>query len=132
MSTLATYGLSGPEYKRAGEEFLIMRLIGGALGIACQSVIYIRRLPIHQQDLADYLGGRRYASLDTYSLLLQKLQSVGLSESIARRQIARLMRQQAAILGFNDAFLIGGVVLFVLAIIIWAIKLDSLRLAKGY
>jgi DHA2 family multidrug resistance protein len=70
--------------------------------------------------------------LDTYSLLLQKLQSVGLSESIARRQIARLMRQQAAILGFNDAFLIGGVVLFVLAIIIWAIKLDSLRLAKGY
>jgi DHA2 family multidrug resistance protein len=132
LSTLATYGLSGPDYKRAGEEFLIMRLIGGALGIACQSVIYIRRLPIHQQDLADYLGGRRFASLDTYSLLLQKFQSVGLSESIARRQIARLMRQQAAILGFNDAFLVGGALLFVLALIVWVVKLDSLRLAKGY
>ena len=132
LSTLATYGLSGPDYKRAGEEFLIMRLIGGALGIACQSVIYVRRLPIHQQDLADFLGGRRFASLDTYSLLLQKIQSLGLSESIARRQIARLLRQQAAILGFNDAFLLGGVILFILSIVVWTVKLDTLRVAKEY
>ena len=132
LSTLATYGLHGPEYKRAGEEFLIIRLIGGALGIACQSIIYTRRLPWHQLDLADYLGGRRYASLDTYSTLLQKFQSIGLSESIARRQIFRLIRQQAALMGFNDAFLLGGVVLFIFAIIVWLIKLEKPSLIRSH
>jgi DHA2 family multidrug resistance protein len=91
-----------------------------------------RRLPWHQLDLADYLGGRRYASLDTYSTLLQKFQSIGLSETIARRQICRLIRQQAALMGFNDAFLVGGVILFIFAIIIWLIKLEKPSLIRSH
>lgn len=124
-STLATYGLSGTTYKRAAEEFLLWRLVGGAFGISLQTVIYFRRTPWHQLNLSEYLGGRRFASLDTIAALSEKLQSLGMSESIARRQIARLMRQQAGLLAMNDAFLLGAVVCFLLAILVWFARLKK-------
>ncbi|PPD45815.1 MAG: MFS transporter [Methylocystis sp.] len=124
-STLATYGLSGVTYKRAAEEFLLSRLVGGAFGIAIQSVIYFRRTPWHQLNLSEYLGGRRYASLDTIATLTQQLQSLGMSESVARRQIARLIRQQAGILALNDAFLIGAFVCFLLGVFVWFARLKK-------
>lgn len=124
-STLATYGLSGAAYKRAAEEFLLFRLVGGAFGIAFQSVIYFRRTPWHQLNLSDYLGGRRFASLDTLSTLTQQLQSLGMSESVARRVIARTIRQQAGILAMDDAFLLGAVIMFLLGIVVWFAKLQK-------
>ncbi|WP_018409627.1 MFS transporter [Methylocystis rosea] len=124
-STLATYGLSGPAYKRAAEEFLLFRLVGGAFGIAFQSVVYFRRTPWHQLNLSEYLGGRRYASLDTLAALTQQLQSLGLSESVTRRVIARAIRQQAGILAMDDAFLLGAVIMFLLGGVVWFAKLQK-------
>ncbi len=124
-STLATYGLTGKAYKRAAEEFLLFRLVGGAVGIAFQSVIYFRRTPWHQLNLSEYLGGRRYASLDTLSALTQQLQGLGLSESVARRHIARLIRQQAGILALNDAFLLGACIMFLLGVLVWFARLKK-------
>lgn len=124
-STLATYGLSGVKYKRAAEEFLLFRLVGGAFGIALQSVIYFRWTPYHQLNLSEYLGGRRYTSLDTISALTQKLQDMNMSESVARRQIARLIRQQAGILAVNDAFLMGAFICFVMGIVVWLARLKK-------
>jgi DHA2 family multidrug resistance protein len=124
-STLATYGLSGTSYKRAAEEFLLFRLVGGAFGIALQSVIYFRRTPWHQLNLSEYLGGRRFASLDTLAALTQQLQSLGMSESVARRQIARIMRQQAGILALNDAFLLGACVMFLMGGLVWFARLKK-------
>ncbi|AZG78932.1 MFS transporter [Methylocystis rosea] len=124
-STLATYGLSGPAYKRAAEEFLLFRLVGGAFGIAFQSVIYFRRTPWHQLNLSEYLGGRRFASLDTLAALTQQLQSLGVSESVTRRVIARAIRQQAGILAMDDAFLLGAVIMFLLGVVVWFAKLQK-------
>jgi DHA2 family multidrug resistance protein len=124
-STLATYGLSGKRYKRAAEEFLLFRLVGGAFGIALQSVVYFRRTPWHQLNLSEYLGGRRFASLDTLAGLTQQLQSLGMSESVARRQIARLLRQQAGILALNDAFLLGACFMFLLGVLVWLARLNK-------
>ncbi|WP_144259636.1 hypothetical protein [Methylocystis sp. ATCC 49242] len=124
-STLATYGLSGPLYKRAAEEFLLFRLVGGAFGIAFQSVIYFRRTPWHQLNLSEYLGGRRFASLDTLAALTQQLQSLGVSESVTRRVIARSIHQQASILAMDDAFLLGAFIMFLLGVIVWFAKLQK-------
>jgi DHA2 family multidrug resistance protein len=124
-STLATYGLTGKNYKRAAEEFLLFRLVGGAFGIALQSVVYFRRTPWHQLNLSEYLGGRRYASLDTLASLTQQLQNLGMPESVARRQIARLLRQQAGILALNDAFLLGACIMFVLGVLVWFARLKK-------
>ncbi len=125
LSTLATYGLSGATYKRAAEEFLLFRLVGGAFGIALQSVIYFRRTPFHQLHLADYLGGRRFTSLDTLANLSARLQSLGMSESVTRRQVARIIRQQAGILALNDAFLLGGGILFLFGVLVWLVRLKK-------
>jgi DHA2 family multidrug resistance protein len=125
LSTLATYGLSGAFYKRAAQEFLVFRLIGGAMGIAFQSVIYFRRTPFHQLDLADFLGGRRFASYDSLGQLQSKLQNLGISDSVISRLIARLIRQQSGILAMNDAFLLGGFILFVCAVAVWLAKLNT-------
>jgi DHA2 family multidrug resistance protein len=125
LSTLATYGLSGAFYKRAAQEFLIFRLIGGAMGIAFQSVIYFRRTPFHQLDLADFLGGRRFASFDSLGQLQSKLQTLGISESVSFRIIARLIRQQSGILAMNDAFLLGGFILFICSLIVWLANTKS-------
>lgn len=130
-STLATYGLSGASYKRAAEEFLLFRLVGGAFGIAIQSIIYFRRTPWHQLNLSEYLGGRRYASLDTIGTLTQQLQSLGMSESVARRQIARLMRQQAGILALADAFLLGACIMFLFGVLVWFARLKKDPAAYG-
>lgn len=130
LSTLATYGLSGASYKRAAEEFLLIRLVGGGFGIAIQSVIYFRRTPFHQLNLADYLGGRRFASLDTLGMLMQKLQGLGMSESVARRQVARLIRQQAGILAMNDAFLLGAFILFLFGVLVWFVRLEKYKPAS--
>ncbi|WP_424362932.1 MFS transporter [Methylocystis parvus] len=124
-STLATYGMAGATYKRAAEEFLLFRLVGGAFGIALQSVIYFRRTPWHQLNLSDYLGGRRYASLDTIATLTQQFQNLGMSESVARRQIARVMRQQAGILALNDAFLLGACIMLLLGVLVWFARLKK-------
>ncbi len=130
-STLATYGLTGKAYKRAAEEFLLFRLVGGAIGIAFQSVIYFRRTPWHQLNLSEYLGGRRWTSLDTLSTLTQRLQDLGMSESVARRQIARLIRQQAGILAMNDAFLLGACIMFLLGVLVWFARLKKEPSAYG-
>lgn len=125
LSTLATYGFSGPTYKRAAEEFLLFRLVGGAFGIALQSVVYFRRTNYHILNLSEYLGGRRYTPLDTFANLMQRLQSLGMSESVARRQVSRAIRQQAGVLALNDAFLLGAFVLFLLGILVWFARLKK-------
>lgn len=125
LSTLATYGLSGPFYKRAAQEFLVFRLIGGAMGIAFQSVIYFRRTPFHQLDLADFLGGRRFASYDSLGQLQTRFQNLGISDSVSARLIARLIRQQSGILAMNDAFLLGAIILLICSAAVWLAKLDA-------
>jgi len=124
-STLATYGLTGKAYKRAAEEFLLFRLVGGAFGIAFQSVVYFRRTTYRHLELSDFLGGRRYASLDTFAALSEKLQGLGMAESVARRQIARMLRQQAGILALHDAFLLGACVMFALGVVVWFARLKK-------
>lgn len=125
LSTLATKGLSGSFYKRAAQEFLVFRLIGGAMGIAFQSVIYFRRTPFHQLDLADFLGGRRFASYDSLGQLQTRLQNLGISDSVSFRIIARLIRQQSGILAMNDAFLLGGFILFICSLLVWLANIKS-------
>ncbi len=130
-STLATYGLQGASYKRAAEEFLLFRLVGGAFGIAFQSVVHFRRTAWRHLELSDFLGGRRFASLDTLASLTEKFQSLGMSESVARRQIARLMRQQAGLLALDDAFLLGACVMFLLGVLVWFARLKKDSPAHG-
>lgn len=121
-AAIAVQGLSGSQLIRAAEELAMLRTAAGAFGITLQGVVQFRRTPFHQLDLADQLGGRRFPSLDLLPQLLDKLQGLGLSESVARAQVSRLIRQQALLMGLNDAFLTGALAFFGLAIFVWLAK----------
>lgn len=118
-AAIAVQGLAGPRLIRAAEELAMLRTAAGAFGITLQGVVQFRRAPFHQLGLADQLGGRRFASLDLLPQLMDKLQAAGMSDAAARASIARTVRQQALLLGLDDAFRLGAVVFVLLAAIIW-------------
>jgi len=119
LAALAMQGLSGAKLIRAAEELALLRTIAGSFGIPLLAVVQFRRLPFHQLDLADHLGGRRFASLDLVGQFVDKLQNAGVSSAAANKQLGSLMREQSALLAMNDAFLLGAMVFTALAVLIW-------------
>lgn len=121
-AAIAVQGLAGPKLIRAAEELAMLRTAFGAYGITWQAVVQFRRAPVHQLEMADHFGGRSYPSLDVMGQLSNKLQDLGMSESVARAQMARLVRQQALLLGLDDAFYFGAGVFVLLAAVVWLAK----------
>ncbi|MBI1868469.1 MAG: DHA2 family efflux MFS transporter permease subunit [Methylocystis sp.] len=119
LAVLAMHGLPAARLIRAAEELTLLRTTAGAFGIALQGVVLFRRTPLHQLDLADHFGGRRFASLDLLSEFTDKLQASGFTANMAQSQLGRFIRQQAALLALNDAFLLGAVVFAALAAFVW-------------
>ncbi len=119
LATLAMTGLAGERLIRAAEELAMLRTVFGAFGIALLGVVFFRRTPFHQLDLADHFGGRRFASLDLLTPFLDRMQAMGMSGEAARSRAAQLIRQQASILALNDDFLLGAMTFICLAGIIW-------------
>ena len=119
LAALAIHGMPGARLIRAAEELALLRTAAGAFGIALQGVVVFRRTPFHQLDLADHFGGRRFASLDLLSQFSDRLQASGLSADMARSQMGLLIREQATLLGLNDAFLLGAFAFVALAAFVW-------------
>src|SRR5579885_872657 len=119
LSALAVHGLPASKLLRGAEELTLLRTVAGAFGIALQGVVIFRRTPFHQLELADHFGGRRFASLDLLTQFSDRLQASGFSENMSRSQMGLLIRQQANLLGLNDAFLLGAFVFVLLAGFIW-------------
>ncbi|WP_036284896.1 MFS transporter [Methylocystis sp. ATCC 49242] len=118
-AAIGMQGLSGQRLIRAAEEMAMLRTAAGAYGISLQYVVQFRRSPFHQLDLADFFGGRRFASLDLLGQLNEKLQAMGLSEAVTRSLMGRMIRQQSQLLGLGDAFLQGGFIFVCLAGFVW-------------
>lgn len=119
LAALAIQGLPADRLARAGEELTLLRTAAGAFGIALQGVVQFRRTPVHQLELADHFGGRRFASLDLYAQVMERLQADGSSMAMARIQTARFIKQQASLLALNDAFLLGAFIFVLLAGFVW-------------
>ncbi|HXY58282.1 MAG TPA: MFS transporter [Methylocystis sp.] len=119
LASLAMHGLSGSKLIRAAEELAMLRTVAGAYGITLLAVVQFRRTPFHQLDLADHVGGRRFASLDLLSQVTARLEAAGVSSSTVLRRLGNLMREQSALLALNDAFLLGAAVFVALAVLVW-------------
>jgi MFS transporter, DHA2 family, multidrug resistance protein len=119
LAALAMQGLSGSQLIRAAEELAFLRTVAGSFGISLMAVIQFRRLPFHQLELADHLGGRRFASLDLLGQFAAKLQDAGVAASAVNKQLGKLMREQSALLGLNDVFLFGAAIFVALAVLVW-------------
>ena len=119
LTVLTLHGLSGWQLMRAAEEATLLRIAAGAFGITLQGVILYRRTPFHQLDLADFFGGRRFASLDLFQQFSRRLENSGLSSGMVTSHLGTLINQQAALLALNDAFLLASFVFLGLAAFVW-------------
>ena len=129
-AALAVQGMSGQRLIRAAEELSMLRTAAGAMGITLQGVVAFRRAPFHQLDLADHLGGRRFASLNLLPQLIEKFKALGMSDQVAQAQIARLMKLQAALLGLGDVFFLGGFLFTLLALFVWLAAKPTMKVRK--
>jgi hypothetical protein len=77
----------------------MLRTATGAFGITLMGVVQFRRTPFHQLDLADHLGGRRFASLDLLSQFSERLQASGFSADMAPAQIGEFYSPRGVFVG---------------------------------
>ncbi|MGR9088288.1 MAG: DHA2 family efflux MFS transporter permease subunit [Gammaproteobacteria bacterium] len=119
LTRLTLHGLSGLQEMRAAEGTGLLRIAGGAFGITLQNVGLFRWTPFHQLHLADNFGGRRFAAIDPLEEFAAKLHGAGLTEDMTRARLGAVIKQHAAILAMNDAFLLAGYLFAGLAGLVW-------------
>jgi DHA2 family multidrug resistance protein len=119
LTKLTLHGLSGNLQICAAEEAGFLRIIAGAFGISLQGVVLFRRTPFHQLDLADHFGGRRFASIDLLQGFSSRLEAFGLDKGLVNGKLLALIKQHAAILALNDAFLLASYLFLGLAGLVW-------------
>lgn len=131
VTVLTLHGLSGPLVMRAAEVANLLRVAAGAFGITFQGIVLFRRSHFHQLHLADHFGGRHSISYDPMGQLAAKLQAAGLSPSETQAKLGLVIRQEAAILGLNDAFLVASFMFIALGILVWFAHPTHLPLAPS-
>ncbi len=119
LTVLTLHGLSGRLVGRAAEFAALLRIAAGAFGIAFQEIVLFRRTPFHQLHLADHFGGRAFVSFDGLEQLSAKLGDAGLDPAMVKAKLTLVMKQSAAILGLNDAFLVASYLFLGLAALVW-------------
>ncbi|MDD5578618.1 MAG: MFS transporter [Methylobacter sp.] len=119
LTKLTLHGLSGDQELRAAEETGFLRVIAGAFGITLEGVVLFRRIPFHQLHFADQFGGRRFASLDALQGFSAQIEAAGVDKSMVNSRLLALIRQHAAILSLNDAFLLASYIFLGLAALVW-------------
>ncbi|HAP39136.1 MAG TPA: MFS transporter [Nitrospira sp.] len=119
VTVLTLHGLSGPLMTRAAEVANLLRVAAGAFGITFQGIVLFRRAHFHQLHLADHFGGRQSVSFDPLGQLTAKLSSSGLTPGEVQAKLGLLIKQEAAILSMNDAFLVASWVFVGLGVLVW-------------
>ncbi|MEC4748465.1 DHA2 family efflux MFS transporter permease subunit [Methylomicrobium sp. Wu6] len=119
LTRLTLHGFSGQQEMRAAEGTGLLRIAAGAFGITLQGIVLFRRMPFHQLHLADNFGGRRFASIDLLQELSGKLDSAGVAAEMVKSELMAIIKQHAAILAMNDAFLLASYLFVGLAGLVW-------------
>jgi DHA2 family multidrug resistance protein len=123
LASLATTTLS-PQYAADGSAlFNIMRNVGGSVGTALLDTAVTRREQFHDFRIGDSVNQFSLAVQDRVNLLTQQFQDGGFDPvdamSKAYAQIKTIVRRDAYVMAFNDAFLIVGIALLVAAGLVW-------------
>ena len=115
LTVIFLSGLSPKQQMRAVELASFLRIAAGAIGITLQSAILYFRSSLHQLHFFERLNPFNPLTDE----LVSKFTGLGYSESAAMGKLAGVVKQQAAILGMNDAFWIAGLVCAALAAFVW-------------
>ena len=119
LTVLTLHGLSGPLVMRAAEVANLLRVAAGAFGITFQGIVLFRRIHFHQLNLADHFGGRLSISYDPLGQLTTRLIEAGVAPSQVNAKLGALIKQEAAILSLNDAFLVASFLFVAIGLLVW-------------
>ena len=132
LSAMATAGIEAEHAGSASSLFNMMRNLGGAIGIATLQTVITKREQFHSNVLSSAVSLFDEATRTRIEQLANRFLTHGVTDTVlAHHQaviaIGRIVRRQATIMAYSDAFyLIGVVMLVALAAILLLRKPDHL------
>jgi MFS transporter, DHA2 family, multidrug resistance protein len=130
VAGLTLSGLKGNQIAQASGLSNMLRLLGGAFGIAIANTFVTRRIAIHRNDLMGNISLYNPEANERYFGLLKGFQSQGKSlqeaEQMATGAMEGAVSFQAAVISYGEGFLLIGIIcLCILPIVFFA------RIKKG-
>ena len=129
VAGLMLSGLKGNNLAQASGLSNMLRLLGGAIGIAITNTFLTRRFAIHRNDLIGNISMYNPASNERFFGLVKGFQSSGKSLQEAQQMAAGAMEgavsTQSAILSYAEGFLLVGLICTVLLLSIFFAKIKK-------
>lgn len=123
---LATSTIARKDSGDASAIFNIMRNLGGSVGIAILSTLVTRREQFHDWRLGENITAYDLATQQRLAALQAGFMSKGADAVTAMHEalgaLKQVVRREANIMAFNDAFLVVAIGLAVSALLVWACK----------
>ncbi|WP_371877329.1 DHA2 family efflux MFS transporter permease subunit [Alsobacter ponti] len=107
INNLALGTLPPARMKNAAGLYNVMRNLGGAVGLAVINTVLNQRIDLHVERLHERIAYSRGVAVDTLAAMQQSLSRLGSdAETAALAKMAALVRREALVMAFGDAFLL--------------------------
>jgi MFS transporter, DHA2 family, multidrug resistance protein len=129
VAGLTLSGLKGNEIAQASGLSNMLRLLGGAIGIAITNTFVTRRFAVHRGDLISNISLYNPASNERFFNLVQGFQSQGKSLPEAQQMAAGALEGavslQSAVISYGEGFLLIGIICAVLLPLVFFAKIKK-------
>ena len=126
VTALATATLARKDAADGSAIFNMFRNLGGSVGIAILSTVVTRREQFHDSRIGERITAYDPAVQGRLASTAAQFMAKGFAPDVAMQQaygvLKRVVRRDANIMAFNDAFLIVGISLLLGAVMVWFCK----------
>jgi DHA2 family multidrug resistance protein len=126
LSALATAILLPKDAGDGSAVFNIARNLGGSVGTAVLDTVITRREQFHDFEIGAYINSYRPVVQDRLNNIAVAFVNKGHDAVAATQQaygqLKNIVRREAYVMAFNDAFLIVGISLLIAAVLVWLCK----------
>lgn len=135
ITGLAVAGLARQDAGDGSAIFNMFRNLGGSVGIAILSTVVVRRQQFHDLRIGERITGYDLALQERIASAQGQFMSKGFGADAALSQaygsLKNVVRREAYVMAFNDAFIIVGLSLLVGAALVWFCKKPAPGAAGG-
>ena len=114
IAVLSLAGLKGSDIAQSAGLTNMIRQLGGAVGVAIANILLAQKNPLHRLDLVGNINPYSTVAQERVSMINQGLMNNGFSPEQAQdagiKVLDMTLNRQAAVLSFNESFLIFGLI----------------------
>lgn len=126
INNIALGSLPPSKLKNASGIFNLLRNLGGAMGLAIINTIIIKRSDFHFQRIAETVHAGNEQAMQFIDRLAIRLGTIGNpSDTAALSQLRLLVRQQATVMSFIDAFYILTLLFILLTALVFCVNKET-------